>query len=318
MMATETTGRVSVIIPAFNAESFLGEAIVSVLSQTYANIECIVIDDGSTDDTASVARGFEDRIRYVRQENAERSAARNAGIAMATGEYLSFLDADDSLSAAKIADQVQFLLAHPECGAVYSKVRFFRGNGERSFLSLDRPTPSGDILEQLLYGNFITVHAPLLRKSSVEEVGGYNRALSYNEDWEFFLRLALSSVRFGFIDEYHAFCRMHQSNTSRDEIRMHESKWQVVRQFVSEHTDELCRKGIDIRQVLSYHEADFGKALIANGRSGDGRRHIFDACRLPFPHRGKYLMFALFSYFLGPRICARFGGGVYRDKKDET
>lgn len=309
---------VSVIIPSYNSEKYVGKAIESVLTQSYENIECIVVDDGSTDNTASVAKSFEPRIKSIYQKNAERSAARNTGIGIATGKYISFLDSDDSIYPSKIADQVAFLERNADCDAVYSKVKLFRDETPESPFTLERITPSGDILDTLLYGNFITVHSPLIRKSAIEKIHGFNPALSHNEDWEFFLRLALSGVRFGFIDEYHALCRMHQSNTSRDEIRMHESKWQVVREFVSEHADDLCRKGIDVRQVLSYHEADFGKALIANGRSGDGRRHIFDACRLPFPHRGKYLMFALFSYFLGERICARFGGGVYRDNKDKT
>ncbi|KAB0666165.1 glycosyltransferase [Oryzomonas japonica] len=317
MMTVGTGCRVSVIIPAFNSEQFLAEAITSVLSQTYINIECIVVDDGSTDSTSLVAEGFRDRIKYVHQENAERSAARNAGIAIATGDYLSFLDADDSLAVDKIVDQVYFLETHPEYGAVYSKVRFFREEGERSFFNLDRPTPTGAVLEQLLYGNFITVHSPLIRKSAVDTVIGFNRRLSHNEDWEFFLRLALSGVRFGFIDKYHAFCRMHQSNTSRDEISMHETKWQVVQQFVSEHADELHRQGIDTQQVVSYHEADFGKSLIANGRPDEGRNHIFSASRRSFPQRGKYFLFALLSYVLGQKLCARFGGGEYRTGRDE-
>ena len=103
-MSTEIHDRVSVIIPTFNSERYLAEAIDSVLSQTYQNIECIVVDDGSTDNTPAIVQGYGDRIRYIYQENAERSAARNRGIVAATGQYISFLDADDFIdSVADIA-----------------------------------------------------------------------------------------------------------------------------------------------------------------------------------------------------------------------
>ncbi len=306
-MAAEKNGRVSVIIPAFNSERFLAGAINSVLSQTYGNIECIVVDDGSNDNTAAIAKSYGRRILYAYKTNAERSAARNTGIGIATGQYISFLDADDSLASGKIAEQVDFLEGHPECGAVYSKVKFFRENEERLYFILHRPTPAGDILAPLLHGNFITVHSPLIRKSAVEAVGGFTPDLSHNEDWEFFLRLALSGISFGFLDEYHAFCRMHQSNTSRDEIRMHESKWQVINTFVSAHAEKLQRKQIDVQKELAYHEADYGKALIVYGRVNEGRHHIFTACRNRFPQRNKYLFFALASFLLNHKLLERAG-----------
>ena len=304
--------RVSVIVPAYNSEAFLEEAIESVLSQTYADTECVVVDDGSTDGTASKAKGFGSRVTYVYQENAERSAARNTGIGAATGGYICFLDADDFYASNKLHEQVEFLKGHPEYDVVYSNVRFFRGDDDRQYLDVPRRTPDGNLLKELLYGNFITVNAPLFRKSAVIAAGGFDSRLSHNEDWEFFLRIALGGARFGFLDRVHSFCRFHDSNTSRDEIRMHKSKWEVVRRFVAEHLAELTQKGIVTAPVLAFHEADYGKALIANGQSAPGRRHIFNACRHSFPKREKYLSFALLSYLLGQKASAKLGGGVYR------
>lgn len=315
MTTSETSGRVSVIIPAYNAEKFVAEAIGSVISQMNSNIECIVVDDGSADNTGNIVKGFPDHVTYVHQNNAGRSIARNTGIGLATGQYISFLDADDFIAPLKIADQVAFLEKNADYDVVYSKVEFFRDEAPENYFPLERVTPSGDILEKLLYGNFITVHSPLIRKSTIEKVHGFNPALSHNEDWEFFLRLALSGARFGFINSNLAFCRMHAGNTSNDEIRMHESKLQVLRQFVSEHHEELRQKGIATEPVLAFHEADFGKALIANGKAKEGRCHIFIACRQSFPGRMKYLLFALLSYVLGSKMSARFGGGAYRDEK---
>lgn len=312
MLTAETNGRVSVIIPAFNSGRYLAETVNSVLAQTYGCTECIVVDDGSTDNTAAIAKGYGERIRYVYQENAERSAARNTGIAAASGQYLMFLDADDTIAPTKVAEQVAFLEQHQECAAVYSKVQFFRDDAERSHISLDRQTPAGDILGQLLYGNFIAVHSPLFRRSAIEAAGGFNPALAHNEDWDLFLRLAVSGCRFGFLDRCHAFCRMHQSNTSRDEIRMHESKWQVVSAFIQAHAHELQGRQIDIQRVLAYHEADFGKALIVHGRAAEGQRHILRACRTRFPGRGKYLLFSVAAPLLGQKLTGLLGRGRHR------
>lgn len=310
-MTKTTPPAVSVIIPAYNSEKYLSKAIESVLAQTCPAVECIVVDDGSLDGTGRIAQSYPE-VTYIRQENSERSAARNNGLRHASGRYLSFLDADDAIAPEKIAAQLEFLERNADCQAVYSKVLFFRDQSPEALFPLERITPAGDLLEKLLYGNFITIHAPLIRKAAVDAIGGFDVSLSQNEDWDFFLRLALYG-RFGFIDEFHAYCRMHAANTSRDEIGMHESKWQVARRFLDAHRQELRQKGIDPEPVSAYHQADLGKALIANGRGAEGRRQILSAARQRFSGRGKYLAYALLSCLLGPKLCARLGGGAYRD-----
>lgn len=111
------TDLVSVIIPTFNYARFLPHAIDSVLAQTYQRKECIVVDDGSTDSTPEVLWHYETRIKVVTQPNRGLSAARNAGMAAARGDYLSFLDADDWSEPDKLAVQVAYLDEHPEVAA---------------------------------------------------------------------------------------------------------------------------------------------------------------------------------------------------------
>ena len=118
--------KVSVIIPAYNAESFITDAIESILAQTYQNVECIVVDDGSTDSTKSVVAQYGDRVIYIYQNNAERSVARNRGISASTGDYISFLDADDSIAPQKIEAQVQFLRKNQNFKIVYSDTLYFK------------------------------------------------------------------------------------------------------------------------------------------------------------------------------------------------
>lgn len=295
---------VTIIIPVYNGERYVAEAIESVLAQTYPAVECIVVDDGSTDRTAEIVRGYGARVRYIRQENAERSAARNNGIAHASGKYFGFLDADDLLLPGKVAAQVAFLDARPAFDAVYSRVRYFREDGGRDGYTVRRPTPSGDILPLLVYTNFITMNSPLFRREAVERVAGFDVAFSRYEDWDFLLRLALTGSRFGFLDSFHVLCRMHGENTVTDAVRMFEAKLSVARKIAARFARELSARGLDGRGVVAFHQADYGRKLILAGQVGEGRKLIGAACRIVFPHRWKFRLFALAAALCGYRCLA--------------
>src|SRR3989441_12309052 len=120
---------VSVVIPVYNGERYLADAIQSVRDQTYQNFEVIVVDDGSTDGSAEVAQSFGEAIRYVHQANGGVCKARNTGMAVARGGYLAFLDQDDLWLPDKLATQVAYLDSHPEVGAVYCQCQVM-GNTE--------------------------------------------------------------------------------------------------------------------------------------------------------------------------------------------
>ena len=296
--------RVSIIIPAYNAEKYIAETLESVLAQSCQDVECIVIDDGSTDHTGEIVRGFGERVRYIRQENAERSAARNRGIAHASGDYLGFLDADDILMPEKLTEQVAFLDAHPGYDVVYSRVSYFRDNGKRRHYTVRRVTPSGDIVPFLIWSNFIPINAPLIRRGAVERVGGFDVSLCRFEDWDFLLRLALSGSRFGFVNSIHALCRMHGGNTVADVPRMFEAKMMVACGIEEHFRDELRAQGIDARGVVAFHRADYGRKLILAGRVAEGRRFIEEATQIRFPHRRKMRSFALVAGLCGHRVPA--------------
>src|SRR2546425_10651809 len=128
-MVGGTPSCVSVVIPVYNGEQYLADAIQSVRDQTYQNVEVIVVDDGSTDESADVAKKFGEAIRYVHQSNGGVGKARNTGIAAARGAYLAFLDQDDLWLPDKLAVQVAYLDSHPEMGAVYCQCQVME-NGE--------------------------------------------------------------------------------------------------------------------------------------------------------------------------------------------
>ncbi|MEJ2216106.1 MAG: glycosyltransferase [Gemmatimonadota bacterium] len=213
---------VSVIVPAYQQRRWVAEALDSVLAQTYPRIEVIVVDDGSTDGTGDLVRDrFGDAVRVVRQANQGLAAARNAGLALARGELIQFLDADDRLAPDKIALQVQALAGHPEYDVAYCDYAFFPDTPPRARRGV--PTPpaegSGELLERLLEGNFIASHAALLRRTALRDVGGFDPALRGAEDYDLWLRLAVSGCRFLHTPGAHALYRSRPDSLSSDDVR---------------------------------------------------------------------------------------------------
>lgn len=188
---------VSVIIPTYNMGWCIERAIDSALSQGIADIEVIVVDDGSTDDTASRLVQYEERIVTVRQSNQGLSAARNCGIQKATGEFVAFLDADDLLLENKLKIQMAYLEAHPDCGAVFSDGYLVSPDGCRLNLISAESTPglfaqqsTESIRQLLLRGHPFPPHAALVRRSCVLAVGSFDVSMRAREDLDFWLRLS--------------------------------------------------------------------------------------------------------------------------------
>lgn len=181
---------VSVVIPAYNAQDFLAEAIESALGQSVSPLEVLCVDDGSHDATVEIAKGY--GVQVIKQQNGGPAKARNAGLAAANGEWIAFLDADDVWLPEKLERQLG--LVNESVGLVYTdRVNFgdTAGVGERQSDSVT--LHSGRVLEPLLIrGNFITLSSVLVRRDLIAKVGGFdtNRELMRCEDWDLWLRLA--------------------------------------------------------------------------------------------------------------------------------
>jgi len=227
-------GLVSVVIPCYNQERYLGEALQSVFAQTYPRMEIIVVDDGSDDATASIARGFGDRIRFMQQQNKGASAARNLALSASSGEYVQFLDGDDKIEPDKILRQVEFLEQNPDIGIAYSDVRYFsdKNPDERSLgpytLEEGRPwTPMhweapGTMLEKLIKQNVLAINSALVRRDAVVAVGPWNENLLAVEDWEYWIRCAVAGVKFSYHDwpGTLSLVRLHPRSTSANLARV--------------------------------------------------------------------------------------------------
>lgn len=194
---------VSIIIPAYNAARYIPRALRSVLSQTYPHLEVVVVDDGSTDDTADVVRGIgDDRVRYLYQANTGQGAARNHGIRASRGEYLAFLDADDIYLPQKAERQVELLSCQDHYSVVYCNMLHF--DSQRPWVGYKKRTAyrSGNLLPELLRTSLINLNTVMMTRKVLAQVGGFaERGRYYSEDWDLWLRLTLAGVEFGYLDE---------------------------------------------------------------------------------------------------------------------
>ncbi len=218
---------VSVIVPTFNREHLVGRTIESVLRQTYAAVEVVVVDDGSTDGTAArIARdhGGDARVRYFRKENGGPATARNHGFRQARGAYVALLDSDDTWAPWKLSLQVRCMERHPEVGMTWTDMEMIDPDGEvvdgaylrhmyrayrwfkdeelfpRTFALRaiapdladvvgDARLRTGEIFSQMIMGNLVHTSTTLLRRERLERVGGFDESLHLSgEDYDFHLR----------------------------------------------------------------------------------------------------------------------------------
>lgn len=190
---TDISPLVSVIIPTYNRGQVIRRALHSVLHQTYQNLEVIVVDDGSTDDTGEIVKSFADsRVRYIRHD-AKKGApsARNTGINAARTEFIAFQDSDDEWLCDKLGKQIDaFSKAGSEVGVVYTGFLRLENNLPTYYPSGNADMLSGNILVPLLHGNFIAMPSVLIKRECFIKVGLFDENLPRLQDWELFIRIA--------------------------------------------------------------------------------------------------------------------------------
>ena len=182
----------SVLMSVYNGAAYLQQAVDSILAQTFTDFEFIIINDGSTDETAVLLSQFTDpRLRIVHQENIGLTRSLNRGIALATGRYIARMDADDVAWPGRFAAQAAFLDAHPEVVLLGTAYRHVDTARHRS-IDIFPPTTNADIRRALLTENPICHSSAMMRRAALTAVGGYNEAFYYVQDYELWSRLAAS------------------------------------------------------------------------------------------------------------------------------
>ena len=188
---------VSVVIPVFNGEAFLREAVQSVLDQKYSPVEIIIVDDGSTDGTEDVARSFPETIRYLHQTNQGPAAARNRGIENAQGSLIAFADADDLWPEGKLELQLTYLIRDPAMEIVMGRIQ------QMGLSVLAEPVFS------------VNLGSAVIRKSVFERVGLFDETMRYSEDVDWFMRAREAGAAIVTIDAVTLLYRQHEQNMTR-------------------------------------------------------------------------------------------------------
>ena len=205
-----TDPRVTVIVAAYNGERFLKETLESVFAQDFETFEVVFVDDGSEDRTGEIAQSFP--VRYVRQPNQGLPAARNAGLAVARGDLVAFLDDDDVLPPTKLSAQVRYLDEHPETGCVL-------GRQEWIFDGVEAPRMARDPVFGELGG--IQLVTAMIRRRVLDELGGFDPSYRYAEDRDLFIRMREHGVEIAVLPEVVLHKRLHGSNMTMNAPTTH-------------------------------------------------------------------------------------------------
>lgn len=242
---------VSVIVPCYNYGKYLGEALESVAAQRYQNWECIVVDDGSTDDTNEVGNRYaarDKRFKYIHQQNSGVSAARNAALKASAGEYIQLLDADDLIEPDKLKLQAALLNENKAIDLVYSSFVVFKEAapteriGPKLMLNKNPATGRGEqILTPLVDDNLFLPGCVMFRRTLYEDVGGFTEGIEGIEDWDFFYRAVLAKKNFHHDgrEGTRLLVRAHATNASSNELRMLTHKLKARKRLMAMTTGEM-------------------------------------------------------------------------------
>lgn len=235
---------ISVVVPCYNYGHLIADTIRSVQQQTYTDWEMIIVDDGSTDNTAEIVHEFinqDKRIQFYQQQNAGPSAARNFALKQAKGEYIQFLDADDCIEERKLEIQLSVFQNRHEADIVYGSVRYFRKNPADknewlyTYWGVNKEWMPGicgsgnKILPAALKGSFAHISCFLFRRAVVNNAGGWDTRKRAAEDYLFVLKCALADALFVYHNEpgSYALVRWHGSNASTNTAWIHEGERQM-------------------------------------------------------------------------------------------
>ena len=284
------TPLVSVIVPTYNYGRFITQTFESLQRQTHTRWECIVVDDGSTDDTRDVVTRFvgdDARFRYVHQNNQGLAAARNTGIENSGGDYVQFLDADDLIEAEKLELQLRSFERNPEADIVYGSVRYFRTEAPHERLYCvwgeDKPWMPGasgrgkTVLTELVRRNIMAVNAPLLRRKVIDDVGRFDGTVKGVEDWDYWIRCAMCGKHLHHdpAEGTLALVRFHPTSMSRDTRAMLRSML-LVREKVNVAVTDADIANIN-REISVNELVQLASEEIAHGRTSEGIRRLLKA-----------------------------------------
>ena len=306
--------KVSIIIPSFNRAHCLDQAVESLLNQTYKNLEILVIDDGSTDNTQDVLKKYDRKIRCFAQANQGVSVARNRGISEANGEYITFLDSDDYFEDTNIEKKVTFLERHPDIKWVYSDCRYIDKEGNYIDKASDRYNyferkKTGMIFGELLHHrNFIATDTVTVKKDALNSAGGFDERIFSLEDYDLWLRIS-AKYPAGYINEALVYV-----TDSTDSLSNDLTKWVNGNALITDKIKDICPEGFSIsKSFMNRLHADkynfFSQAYSYEGRI---EKAVFACLKsikfYPFQKMVYLRLFMLSAGYL--KNCIRISPGI--------
>ncbi|MEX0729846.1 MAG: glycosyltransferase [Aquisalimonadaceae bacterium] len=258
---------ITVITPTFNRADYLGQAIESVLAQTWPHFELLVVDDGSTDDTATLMERYlpDKRIQYFRQENQGQSVARNLALSHAKGEFVCFLDSDNAWLPEKLEISLRAFEDNPDVDIIYGDAITIDETGaEISRENMKRH--SGRIVPQMLRDNCVSMNTAMTRRRCFDERGGMSGRRRVADDYDLWLRFS-AYYRFLYIPEYLAYYRVMADQISSDKTRRFDTNEAILRDFLAEHGDRVTPA--EARMGWCHFHTRKGRYLASEGRRGE-------------------------------------------------
>lgn len=303
-------GLVSVVIPVYNGVSTIGAALESVFRQTYPRYEVIVIDDGSTDGTEAAVAPWRQRVTYVQQRNAGAAMARNRGLELARGEYIAFLDADDSWMPEKLARQVAYLESHPEIALVHTDIYSLRADGTQSASTRRRLQPTdGPNLPVIFAYSHVATSSAMLRRSALERVGGLDPTLTPDEDQDLWIRVAREGG-IGLIEEPLSVYRLRPGSYSKaDRTQTFAAVLRVLEVAAAEDPEFARAHPTLVRKRLALAHHELALMLLRRDERWQARWHWKRAIRL----NGRLI--ACYPYWVVSLLPARIASGLRRVKR---
>jgi glycosyltransferase involved in cell wall biosynthesis len=239
---------ISVVIPAYNSAAFIAETIESVLGQTLLPDDILVVDDGSTDNTAEIVARFPPPVRVLTIANCKQGAARNFGIGQVRTEWIAFLDADDLWKPTKLELQVEELSKYPEADICYSRhLRFTKLGEDIIILPDDIEFALPDQLKDVIHRSSVFLpSSAIIRRSALLGVGGFSPDPDVAEDHDLWLRLFHAGYQFAARSEQLSLYRRHSHNDTSDEIKYFEKAGRLAREQVIPYLYSGPRKWIEL------------------------------------------------------------------------
>jgi glycosyltransferase involved in cell wall biosynthesis len=295
--------KASVIIPTYNHDRFVSQAVDSALAQTYPDVEVVVVDDGSTDQTRTQLAKYEGQIDYIYQENKGLSAARNAGILAARGDYFLFLDADDLVSSDKLELHVPLLEARPDFGLVYSGWKYIDEDNTQ-VLGEVRPGKQGQVLKDLLCRTlFFPPGAAVVRRECLDQVGLFDESCPAAADTDMWVSIARAGYAFGYVDRALCQYRVVKGSMSSNNANQARNEFARLDKFFADPDlpDDIKALEAEVYSILHY---EFGAKCYHAGEVDLGQEHLRKAistCPSLASDR-EWLLEWIAGYALGPHI----------------